>query len=105
MTAWHRHNLDPLHTIAPTASPYDTPARVELVEKVRSLIGAELADALLDAAKREAGLRLDVEAEAYKALQEHPGAHAIVPGKPDESPLWQRVTGADGLPHMPPEGG
>ena len=36
MTAWHRHNLDPLHTIAPNASPYDTPARVELVEKVRT---------------------------------------------------------------------
>lgn len=36
MTAWHRHNLDPLHTIAPTASPYDTPARVALVEKVRA---------------------------------------------------------------------
>ncbi|MFP5253613.1 MAG: acyl-CoA dehydrogenase family protein [Actinomycetes bacterium] len=36
MTAWHRHNLDPLHTIAPTASPYDSPARVELVEKVRA---------------------------------------------------------------------
>src|SRR5687767_4013552 len=36
MTAWHRHNLDPLHTVAPAAGPYDTPARTALVEKVRA---------------------------------------------------------------------
>jgi alkylation response protein AidB-like acyl-CoA dehydrogenase len=36
MTAWHRHNLDPLHTVAPKSSPYDTPARTALVEKVRA---------------------------------------------------------------------
>jgi alkylation response protein AidB-like acyl-CoA dehydrogenase len=36
MTAWHRHNLDPLHSVAPASSPYDTPARTALVEKVRA---------------------------------------------------------------------
>ncbi len=36
MTAWHRHNLDPLHTVAPASSPYDSPARTALVEKVRA---------------------------------------------------------------------
>jgi alkylation response protein AidB-like acyl-CoA dehydrogenase len=36
MTPWHRHNLDPLHTVAPSAGPYDTPARTELVARVRA---------------------------------------------------------------------
>lgn len=36
MTAWHRHNLEPLHTVAPDRSPYDTPARTALVEQVRA---------------------------------------------------------------------
>ena len=45
-----------------------------------------------DANKRQAGLRLDIAEEAYKALQEHPRAHAIVPGKPEESELFLRVS-------------
>ena len=36
MTAWHRHVLDPLHTVAPTASPYDTAERRALVQRVRA---------------------------------------------------------------------
>ena len=36
-----------------------------------------------DANKSQAGLRLDIAEEAYKALKEHPRAHAIVPGNPD----------------------
>ena len=36
MTAWHRHTLDPVHTVHPTASPYDTPARTALRETVRA---------------------------------------------------------------------
>ncbi len=36
MTAWHRHNLDPLHSVAPSASAFDTPARTALVERVRA---------------------------------------------------------------------
>ena len=36
MTAWHRHTLDPVHTVYPSASPYDTPARTALVETVRA---------------------------------------------------------------------
>lgn len=36
MTAWHRHNLDPLHTVTAPASPYDTPERTALVERVRA---------------------------------------------------------------------
>jgi alkylation response protein AidB-like acyl-CoA dehydrogenase len=37
MSAWHRHTLDPVHTVYPAAGPYDTPQRVELVETVREL--------------------------------------------------------------------
>ena len=38
-----------------------------------------------DANKRQAGLRLDIAEEAYKALKEHPRAHALVPGNPELS--------------------
>lgn len=55
-----------------------------------------------DANKREAGLRLDIEAEAYKVLKEHPGAHAIVPGMPGKSELYLRVSSTDTAMRMPP---
>lgn len=55
-----------------------------------------------DANKREAGLRLDIAEEAYKALKEHPRAHAIVPGRPDLSEMFLRVSTTDTLLMMPP---
>ncbi|MEJ7677664.1 MAG: c-type cytochrome domain-containing protein [Segetibacter sp.] len=55
-----------------------------------------------DANKREAGLRLDIAAEAYKALQEHPRAHALVPGDPALSELFVRVSTTDTAIRMPP---
>ena len=55
-----------------------------------------------DAAKRQAGLRLDIAEEAYKALQEHPRAHAIVPGKPELSELYLRISSNDTAIMMPP---
>ena len=54
-----------------------------------------------DAKKREAGLRLDLESEAYKALQEHPSKHALVPGKPELSEVFQRITTTDSSLVMP----
>ena len=54
-----------------------------------------------DANKREAGLRLDLGAEAFKALQEHPSKHAIVPGKPEQSELYLRITSKDTGFQMP----
>lgn len=54
-----------------------------------------------DAGKREAGLRLDIPAEAYKALQEHPTKHALVPGKPEQSELFRRITSKDTSLQMP----
>jgi hypothetical protein len=55
-----------------------------------------------DANKREAGLRLDIGEEAYKALSETPGAHGLVPGKPRESEAYRRMTSTDPSVHMPP---
>src|ERR1043165_6017048 len=55
-----------------------------------------------DANKRQAGLRLDIEEEAYKALKEHPRAHAIVPGFPDSSELFLRITSTETGYRMPP---
>lgn len=55
-----------------------------------------------DANKRQAGLRLDIGEEAYKALKEHPNSHAIVPGKPEASELFLRVSSTDTSYIMPP---
>lgn len=55
-----------------------------------------------DANKRQAGLRLDIREEAYKALQDNPGAHAIVPGNPALSELYLRVSSTDTAIRMPP---
>lgn len=55
-----------------------------------------------DANKREAGLRLDIEAEAYKVLKETPGAHGWVPGKPKESEAYRRLVSEDPSFMMPP---
>jgi hypothetical protein len=55
-----------------------------------------------DANTREAGLRLDIPEEAYKALKEHPRAHAIVPGFPETSELFLRISTDDTATKMPP---
>src|SRR6187401_3069981 len=55
-----------------------------------------------DANKRQAGLRLDIEKEAYKSLKEHPRAHALVPGNPELSELFVRVSATDTAIQMPP---
>ncbi|MCF2520857.1 PSD1 and planctomycete cytochrome C domain-containing protein [Dyadobacter sp. CY351] len=57
-----------------------------------------------DANKREAGLRLDVAEDAFKALQENPKAHALVAGKPELSQVYLRITTADTALRMPPTG-
>jgi hypothetical protein len=55
-----------------------------------------------DANKREAGLRLDIEEEAFRVLKETPGAHALVPGKPKESEAYRRIISDDPNLVMPP---
>ena len=48
-----------------------------------------------DANKREAGLRLDMEEEAFQALAENPNAFALVPGKPHQSEVFKRINSSD----------
>lgn len=55
-----------------------------------------------DANKRQAGLRLDMAESAYKALDENPDAHALVPGKPLLSQVFLRITSEDSTMRMPP---
>ena len=53
-----------------------------------------------DAKHRKAGLRLDEQSTAFGAGKS--GAIAIVPGKPDESELWHRISTTDTDDIMPP---
>ncbi|SEJ62520.1 Planctomycete cytochrome C [Cyclobacterium xiamenense] len=55
-----------------------------------------------DANKREAGLRLDRETDAYAALKEQPGRHALVPGDPQASEAYLRTVSTDSSERMPP---
>jgi hypothetical protein len=55
-----------------------------------------------DANKRQAHLRLDIADSAYTALKETKGAYALVPGKPNESELYKRVSSPDTSYSMPP---
>lgn len=55
-----------------------------------------------DANKRQAGLRLDIAENAYQALDENPEWHALVPGKPNLSQVFLRITSEDSATLMPP---
>src|SRR5438093_2148863 len=53
-----------------------------------------------DQNKRKAGLRLDIRTNAISELKS--GDFAIVPGKPSESKLVERITNKDEDERMPP---
>ena len=55
-----------------------------------------------DANKRQAGLRLDIADSVYQALKENPSAHALVPGRPEQSELFLRISSTDTSLLMPP---
>lgn len=55
-----------------------------------------------DAKQRKADLRLDVKESAYAALKENPKAHVIVPGKPELSEVFLRISTTDTSMVMPP---
>lgn len=54
-----------------------------------------------DGATREAGLRLDIADSAFAPLRETKGAFALVPGKPEESELYRRISSSDPSYMMP----
>jgi len=55
-----------------------------------------------DASKRQANLRLDKPEVAFKALRDNPNAHVLVPGSPEMSELFRRVSASDTSEMMPP---
>ena len=55
-----------------------------------------------DANKREAELRLDLPEGAYAALKDDASRHALVPGKPEESEVYHRISSKDPNTIMPP---
>ena len=55
-----------------------------------------------DASKRQAGLRLDKPESAFKALRDNPNAHVLVPGSPEMSELFRRISTGDTSEMMPP---
>ncbi len=54
-----------------------------------------------DGGHRQAGLRLDIADSAYAPLKETRGAFAIVPGEPEESELYKRISSTDSSYIMP----
>ncbi|MEX2512857.1 MAG: PSD1 and planctomycete cytochrome C domain-containing protein [Cyclobacteriaceae bacterium] len=55
-----------------------------------------------DANQREAGLRFDLQDNAFAALKENPNAHALVPGNPSSSVAYQRIISSEPTEKMPP---
>jgi hypothetical protein len=55
-----------------------------------------------DANQRKANLRLDTEQGLYAALKDNPNAHVIVPGDPDISEVYTRISSGDTSMLMPP---
>lgn len=55
-----------------------------------------------DANQRKANLRLDTPEGALAALKDNPSAHAIVPGEPDQSEVFLRISTSDTSVMMPP---
>jgi hypothetical protein len=55
-----------------------------------------------DANQRKANLRLDTHEGALAALKDDPGGHAIVPGRPDSSEVYLRISTMDTAMIMPP---
>ena len=55
-----------------------------------------------DAGQRKAGLRLDIEEDAFGEMPENPGKYAIVAGSPGKSMLYRHVISDDPKVIMPP---
>ncbi|MEJ0103395.1 MAG: PSD1 and planctomycete cytochrome C domain-containing protein [Bacteroidota bacterium] len=54
-----------------------------------------------DANKRKANFRIDIPDSVYAPLKETKGAFAFVPGKPEESEVFKRISSADPTYQMP----
>jgi hypothetical protein len=89
------HSAELLDQPLPDSISYNFDIRPILSDKCYACHGP-------DANKRKAGLRLDIAENAYKALDENPNAHALVPGKPELSQVYLRISSMDSTMRMPP---
>ena len=82
--------------------PAAGPAKVDFLRDVRPILAKNcFACHGPDEAKRAKGLRLDLRESAIKPLKS--GDAAIVPGDPDSSALYLRITEEDETLRMPPK--
>lgn len=99
--AWY--NQACTNSSAGSGSPDQIPERISYNFDIRPILSDKcLACHGPDANKREAGLRLDIAENAYAALKENPAAHALVPGRPELSEVYLRITSDDTATVMPP---
>src|SRR5258706_12122798 len=54
-----------------------------------------------DVSKRQGQFRLDIADSAFAPLKETKGAFALVPGKPEESEVFKRISSTDPTYQMP----
>src|SRR5262245_32405536 len=94
--------LTPAGAVPPDAKKSPAPAaKVDFARDVRPILSENcFACHGPDAKARKAKLRLDTKAGAFTELRS--GGHALVPGKPAESALIERITTADHDELMPP---
>ncbi|MFO0952396.1 MAG: PSD1 and planctomycete cytochrome C domain-containing protein [Isosphaeraceae bacterium] len=84
-----------------TAQAFAADARLDFARDVRPILSDKCFTCHgPDPTQRKAGLRLDTPEGAFKPAKS--GGVAVVPGKPDESELYQRITSAGADEHMPP---
>jgi hypothetical protein len=93
--------LAPLLASSAFAADAPIPAKIEYNRDIRPL----LADTCFkchgfDKNTREADLRLDIREAAVAKIDD---IHPIVPGKPDQSEVWRRITTKDEDDVMPPK--
>ena len=91
-----------LFVSGPTATAEPKETTVDFNRDVRPILSKNcFACHGSDAAKRARKLRLDVRAVALKPLDD--GTTPLVPGDPDQSELFQRITADDDHGRMPPK--
>ncbi len=96
-------SLTPSASPAAPAESSDLPETVSFNAHIRPILSDKcFACHGFDSTKREENLRLDTEAGAYAALESDKAMHAIVPGKPEESAVWDRIHTQDEDDVMPP---
>jgi mono/diheme cytochrome c family protein len=89
-------------TPSQTAQPSRSSAPIDFNRDIRPILSDHcFACHGPDEKSRKSGLRLDRKDDAFKPLRD--GGYAIVPGKPDESELFRRITAENSQERMPPK--